>query len=182
MSVVPRCNHPPMRTERAWVCQCRRCHGVHSGRDAVQEVWESALGSCDVPIVVGVNVGLDGRVVCSSTYWHGEPEQPRPLVEFGEYIVSCRPGEGTVSTEGDIARWVSWEAGPHVPRDWLLVDRTRFRSVRATVDALRSRWPLPGTQIIAGDWDGPLLDPEFRARTFRDWPEAVRRNRARSRL
>jgi hypothetical protein len=171
-----------MTTEGKWVCQCRRCHGVHSAADAVQYVWEFTLGSCGVPIVVGVNVGDDGVVRCASPYWHGEPDQPHPVVESGEFIVSCRPGDGTVPTEGDVARWAQWEKGSQPARDWLIVDETRFRSVRMTVDALRTRVELPAEQTIAGDWDGSSLDPEFRVQVHRDWPETVHRNRASSRL
>jgi len=131
---------------------------------------------------VGVNVNRAGRVICSLTYWHGEPEEPYPLVPAGEFVVSCRPGEGSVPSEGDIARWTQWTSGCHTPRDWLIVDGTRFRSVRATVDALRSRAVLPTEQVIAGDWDGPLLTPAFRQRTLSEWPETVRRARATARF
>jgi hypothetical protein len=171
-----------MTTEGTWVCQCRRGHGVHSAADAVQYVWEFALGSCGVPVVVGVNVCIDGVVRCASPYWHGEPDQPSPIVESGEFIVSCRPGAGTMPTEGDVARWARWETGSQLPRDWLIVDETRFRSVRMTVDALRTRAEMPLEQTIAGDWDGTGLAPEFRRRMLHEWPEIVRRNQASSRL
>jgi hypothetical protein len=170
-----------MATGDEWVCQCRRCHGVHSAADAVQEVWESALGSCGVPVVVGVEVGADGVVLTAHPYWHGEPNRPDPISDLDEFIVSCRPDEGTMPTEGDIARWVQWEAGPHTPRDWLIVDGTHFRSVRMTVDALRTGAAMPDEQAIVGDWDGPLLDPEFRRRACRQWPDTVQRNQANSR-
>ena len=181
MGVTPRCDHRYMTTTGKWACRCRRCQGVHSAADAVQYVWEFTLGSCGVPIVVGVNVCDEGVVRCASPYWHGEPDQTYPLVESGEFIVSCRPGAGTMPTEGDVARWVQWEAGPHTPRDWLIVDRTRFRSVRMTVDALRARAAMPDEETIAGDCDGPVPYPESRSRTLREWPETVRRNQASSR-
>lgn len=166
---------PPMTDDEDWICQCRRCHGVHTGADAVQYVWEFALGSCDVPIVVGVNADDEGFVCCAFTYWHDEPGQPYPLGELGEFIVSCRPGAGTVPTEGDIARWVAWETSPLPPRDWLIVDARRFRSIAATIDALRTRSPMPEEQTIAGDWDGSGLDPAFRANVHETWTETKRR-------
>ena len=171
-----------VRSDGAWVCQCRRCCGVLTGADAVQYVWEFALGSCDVPTVVGVNADLSGFVCCAFTYWHGEPPQPYPIGDLGEFIVSCRPGAGTVATEGDIARWVSWETGPQPPRDWLVVDGTRFRSVSATVDALRRRLPMPDEHAIAGDWNGEPLDPAFRADVRENWIAIERRNQATSRF
>jgi hypothetical protein len=173
---------PPVTDDEAWICQCRQCHGVHTAADAVQYVWEFALGSCDVPIVVGVNADDEGFVCCAFTYWHDEPEQPFPLGDLGEFIVSCRPGAGTVPTEGDIARWVAWETSPLPPRDWLIVDDRRFRSIASTVDALRTRSAVPEEQTIAGDWDGRGLDPAFRANVHARWPETTRRARATSNL
>lgn len=170
-----------MTTEGKWVCRCRRCHGVHSAADAVQYVWEFALGSCGVPVVVGVEVGVDGVVRIAHPHWHGEPDRPHPISDLDEFIVSCRPGGGTAPSEGDIARWMQWESGSQPPRDWLIADGTRFRSVRMTVDALRTRAEMPDEQTIVGDWNGPLVDPEFRRRTLNDWPETVRRHQARSR-
>ena len=90
-----------METDQGWVCRCRRCRGVFTGADAVQYVWEWTLGSCGVPTVVGVNAQLDGFVCCAWTYWHGEPEQPSPIADLGEFMVSCRPGEGTLPTEAE---------------------------------------------------------------------------------
>src|SRR5205807_10292629 len=102
-------------------------------------------GSCGVPIVVGVNVEREGFVRCALPYWHGEPEQPYPICDL-EFIVSCRPGAGTVPSEGDIARWMQWTCGTPSPSDWLITDDTRFRSVRSTVDALRTRVAMPDEQ------------------------------------
>jgi hypothetical protein len=164
-----------MTDDEDWVRQCRQCHGVHTGADAVQYVWEFALCSCGVPIVVGVNVDDDddGYVYCAFTYWHDEPKQPYPLGDTGEFIVSCRHGAGTVPTEGDIARWVAWESSPLPPRDWLIVDDRRFRSVAATVDALRRRADMPDEVSIAGDWDGTGLDSAYRAGA-RSWARCSR--------
>jgi hypothetical protein len=166
-----------MQAEEQWVCQCRRCQGVHGSADAVQYVWEWALGSCGVPIVVGVNVGRDGHVFCPWTYWHDEPDEPVAICDL-EYLVSYRPGEGTRPTEGDVARWVRWTACEYPPRDWLLVDGLRFRSVRGCVDALRERGPLPRERGIVGDWDGPPEDGSWRADIHADWPAIKARNQA----
>ena len=164
-----------MASDQEWVCECRRCCGVFTGADAVQYVWEWSLGSCGVPTVVGVNADLDGFVCCAFTYWHGEPAQPYPIGRLGEFMVSCRPGEGTIATEGDIARWAAWESGPRPPRDWLIVDETRFRSVSATVDALRRRSPIAHEQNIVGDWNGDGLDPVLRVELRNNWSETKRR-------
>jgi hypothetical protein len=173
---------PAMDTERGWTCPCGLCHGVRTAADAVQYVWEFALGSCAVPIVVGVMTHADGHGVSAFTYWHGEPDEPRPTRELGEFIVSCRPGAGIVPTEGDIARWSRWEAATVSPRDWLIVDGIRFRSVRATLAALRDRRPIPAEQEIAGDWDELVIDMEFRTRVQRDWPKTVEEARMHWRL
>jgi hypothetical protein len=85
-----------------WVCRCRRCHGVHCSADAVQYVWEWVLGSVGVPIVVGVPVGTSGDVCCTRTYWHGEPAEPMDFGDEPGFMVSCRPGEATLPTEGDV--------------------------------------------------------------------------------
>jgi len=170
-----------MATETQWICQCRQCHGVHTGSDAVQYVWEFVFGDCGVPVVVGVNAGPDGHVGCAFPYWHGEPDEPYRIGDRGEFVVSCRPGIGTVPTEGDIARWIQWEGSALPPRDWLIADGAQFRSVRATADALRRRAPMPEEQNIAGDWDGPPTDLAHRDRIRMEWPETVRRNRATSR-
>jgi len=177
VTVVPVGDHRGMQNEEKWICQCRRCHGVHDAADAVQYVWEWALGSCDVPVVVGVNVGQDAQAFCAFTYWHDEPDEPLALGGL-EYMVSCRPGDGTRPTEGDVARWIRWMACEHPPRDWLLVDGLRFRSVRACVDALRERAPFPGEHTIAGEWDGPPDDDTWRAEIRADWPAIRARNQA----
>ena len=117
---------------------------------------------------------------CASTYWEGDPEECHPIGQLGEFMVSCRPGEGTTPTEGDIARWFRWQAGPRPPRDWVIVDGTVYRSVAATIAALRNRTPMPGEQAIAGD-SFPPLDDDFRERVRRDWEETRRRNAARLR-
>jgi hypothetical protein len=171
-----------MRNEEKWVCQCRRCGGVHGSADAVQYVWEWALGSCGVPIVVGVDVNRDGYVVSTFTYWHDEPDVPQALGGGLLYMVSCRPGDGTRPTEGDVARWMRWTTCEDPPDDWLLVDGLRFRSVRSCVDALREREPLPDERTIVGDWDGVLDDPPWRSTIRADWPGTKARNQAFSRL
>jgi hypothetical protein len=166
-----------MSNAEQWECQCRRCHGVFNAGDAVQYVWESSLGSCGVPIVVGVNVVDDGFVTCAQVYWHGEPDEPLALGEAGEFLVSFRPGEGTVPTEGDIERWVQWSKTRRPPRDWLIADGLRFRSVPDAVEALRKRTPMPDQQAIVGDWWGvDAKELTFRNKTRARWTETVRRN------
>ena len=163
-----------------WVCQCRRCHGVHNSGDAVQYVWEWALGSCGVPIVNGVHLGCNNHVSIAWTYWHDEPDEP---VSWGSpyYMVSWRPDNGTLPTECDVARWVQWTRCEEPPLDWLLVDGLRFCSVRACVDALRERQRIPGESAIVGDWC-ELSDSEtWRAETHANWRDIKARNRARSR-
>lgn len=171
-----------MTDEKPRVCQCRRCKGVLSAADAVQYVWEFALGSCEVPIVVGVNAGSDGWVVCAWTYWHDEPDDPHPIGELGEFMVSCRPGSGTVPTEADIARWASWASGPHPPRDWLLVDGRRYRSVPGVVEALQQREAMPSDRLISGDWFDDPFDRRWRESLRAQWAETKLRNRAQSKL
>ena len=102
-------------------------------------------------------------------------------LDSDEYIVSCRPGAGTYPTEGDVARWMTWLARGCAPRDWLIVDGLRFRSVPACVDALLERRGMPSERTIAGDWDGPPEDDSWRARIHDEWPETKARNRASSR-
>ena len=75
-------------------------------------MWEWALGSCGVPVVIGVNVRPSGRVFCGWTYWHDEPDESFAFETGIEFIVSCRPGGGTFPTEGDVARWTRWTACP----------------------------------------------------------------------
>jgi hypothetical protein len=168
-----------MDDDEPWICQCRRCHGVHDAGDAVQYVWEWAFGACAVPVVVGVLVDGHGHVPMAWTYWHDEPD-----VRFGvdltdtEYLVSCRPGAGTFPTEGDVARWMGWLAAGCAPCDWLLVDELRFRSVAACVQALAAREAMPPEQTIAGEWAGPPEDDSWRDEIRRDWPEIRARNRA----
>ena len=125
-----------MNESEPWVCQCRKCHGVHDGRDAVQYVWEYSFGACDVPVVVELNVGDSGRVWCARVLWHGEPDEPRPLSNDVHYLVSYRPGSGATPTEGDFATWDRWRSHPRAPREWLIADGTGFRSVGEAFDAL----------------------------------------------
>jgi hypothetical protein len=162
----------------AWICQCRRCNGVLNSADAVQYVWEWVFGACDVPVVVGVRALDTGRVFYANVYWHDEPDESGPFDE-PEYVVSVRPGRGTIPTEGDVARWVKWESRTTPPRDWLLADGLRFRSVRDCVEALRHRSPIPEEDTIAGDWDGPPTNEtdESRAEIRANWTETKRRNR-----
>jgi hypothetical protein len=169
-----------MPPESEWVCRCRRCNGVHTTSDVVQYVWEFALGSCDVPVVVAVDVGSDGVVLCAFVLWHGEPNEPQSVYGIDRYIVSCRPREGTVPTEGDIARWTQWARRPNHPIDWLIVDKTRFRSVANTADALRERRSTPAEQSIPGDWDGSPPDRSWRAQIRDEWTDTVRTNRRES--
>lgn len=172
----------PMTDSQPWVCHCRRCEGVLTAADAVQYVWEFTLGSCDIPVVVGVNAQADGFVTCAWIYWHDEPEEPHPICDLGEFMVSCRPGAGTIPTEADIARWVAWASAAHVPRDWLIVDSRRFRSVAAVADALRQRTPMPEERTIPGDWLGDPLDTTWRETIRAEWDETKSRNRAQSTL
>lgn len=170
-------------TEREpWVCRCRRCEGVLSAADAVQYVWEFALGSCVVPVVVGVDARADGWVTCAWVYWHDEPDEPHPISELGEFMVSCRPGSRTTPTEADIARWTSWASTLHPPRDWLLVDGRRYRSVRDVADALRQRAAMPEERLIPGDWFRDPLDVTWRETIRAQWAETKLRNRAQSTL
>lgn len=74
------------------------------------------LGSCGVPIVVGVHLHADGNAFCAWPYRHGEPNDP-VVLGGTHYIVSCRPGRGTRPTEGDIARWMQWARCEEPPRD-----------------------------------------------------------------
>jgi hypothetical protein len=173
-AVSPQCDDAGMDGDEGWICECRRCCGVFTGAEAVQYVWEWALGSCGVPTVVGVNAGLDGFVCSAYTYWHDEPAQPSPIGDLSEFMVSCRPDQGSIPTEGDIARWVAWQSGSHAPRDWLIVDETRFRSVAATVDALRSRTAMPAEQTIVGDWCGDIPNLTLRAEIRANWTETKR--------
>ena len=176
-------SHPPrmiivMSNAEPWVCQCRRCRGVFLAGDAVQYVWESSLGCCEVPIVVGVNAHSDGFVTCAFVYWHDEPDEPHPISDLGEFIVSCRPGRGTTPTEGDIARWTRWSVGDHSPRNWLIADGRRFRSVRDVVETLRKRVPMPDDEMIPGDWWVPdLAEARSRGEIRANWAETVRRNK-----
>ncbi len=170
-----------MDEDEDWVCQCRRCHGVHGSADAVQYVWEWSLGSCGVPTVVGVQVDPRGHVSCAFTYWCGEPDEPLEFGPVRNFMVSCRPGDGTVPTEGDVARWTQWISGAYPPVDWLLVDGVRFRSVRDVVEALCAREPMPGERTIVGDWCTGL-DASWKAKTRAEWPGIVARNRETSRF
>jgi hypothetical protein len=63
-----------MHKEEKWVCQCRRCRGVHGRAGAVRYGWEWAFGSCGVPVVVGVHVGRDAHAFRAFTYWHDVPD------------------------------------------------------------------------------------------------------------
>jgi hypothetical protein len=147
---------------------------VRDGVDAVQYVWEFALGSCDVPIVVGVHVDSDGFVVTSPIYWNDEPDIPERIGDLDQYMVSVRPGGGTGPTEGDVARWVTWQSTRQAPRDWMIADGLRVRSVRDVVAALRAREPMPAARLIAGDWDGSGLDETLRAELRATWAETKR--------
>ena len=167
-----------MSNAARWVCQCRRCRGVFDAGDAVQYVWESSFGCCEVPVVVGVNAHNDGFVVCAPIYWHGEPDEPLPLVETGEFIVSCRPGQGTAPTEGDIALWVHWSDVSCPPRNWLIADGLRFRSVPDVVQALRMCTPMPDEEVIIGDWWSlDLAEATSRKALRANWPETTRNNK-----
>src|SRR5262249_20224029 len=127
-----------------------------------------------------VHVGCDAHVSIAWTYWHDEPDVP---FSFGGpyYMVSWRPGAGTVPTEGDIARWVLWTRCDEPPLDWLLVDGLHFRSVRACVDALHERQPVPAEQMIGGDWCELSEAETWRTDTRASWREIKARNKASSR-
>lgn len=168
-----------MSNEEPWVCQCRRCCGVSTSADAVQYVWETAFGSCAVPVVVGVHVQDDGFVTCGWVYWHDEPDDPFVLPYLNQFIVSCRPGDDAKPTEGDIARWARWATQSERPSDWLLVDQVTFRSVRECAQALYDCSPMPEVQTIPGDWWGPDDREEQERIAIRErWVETKRRNRA----
>ena len=161
-----------------WECQCRRCRGVFIAADAVQYVWEFSLGCCEVPVVVGVNATSDGFVTCALVYWHEEPDEAHPLGELDEFIVSCRPGQGTAPTEGDIARWIRWSDGDHPPRNWLIADGRRFRSVPDVVETLKMRAPMPDEEVIVGDWWSlDLAEATSRGAIRANWAETKRRNK-----
>jgi hypothetical protein len=161
-----------------WICQCRRCHGVHDARDAVQYVWEYSFGACEVPVVVEVNVGDSGHVWCARVLWHGEPAELEALLGDTKYLVSCRPGSGALPTEGDLARWDRWRADARAPLDWLIADGTAFRSVGEAFEALRDGCRMPALSSIVGDWD-PMEDERVRREGYRaTWGETVRRNQA----
>jgi hypothetical protein len=162
-----------------WVCQCRKCLGVTCGAEAAQYVWEFGFGSCEVPFVSGVVAHHpDGFVFTNWSYWHGEPDEPFATTGHETFMVSCRPGEGTMPTEGDLARWALWQAQVHPPKDWVLLDGLNHRSVAAVAAALERRQPLPEEAQIVGDWDDTMGDRKFRARVRAEWDETVRRNRA----
>ena len=91
-------------------------------------------------------------------------------------------GSGTAPTEGDIARWARWSSSTHPPRDWLLVDERRFRSVVACTAALRQRERLPTEEVIAGDWERSALDDDWRAGIRVTWAETKLRTRAQWKL
>lgn len=102
----------------------------------MQYFWESAFGSCAVPVVVGVHALADGFVRCGLVYWHDEPDDPFFLPCLHQFIVSCRPGQGTRPTEGDIERWARWSRRARYPSDWWGPD-DREDEERI---AIRERW------------------------------------------
>jgi len=168
-----------MSEQAPWVCQCRRCRGVFTAADAVQYVWESAFGSCALPLVVGVQALADGFVRCGLVYWHDEPDDLHPIGDLQEFVVSCRPAEGTIPTEGDISRWTRWADSDRPPRDWLVVDGLRFQSVREVAQTLHDCSPMPDPQTIPGDWWGPdHREDEERIAIRERWVETKRRNQA----
>ena len=106
------------------------------------------------------------------------PKRWSTISDLGEFIVSCRPGRGTTPTEGDIARWTRWSVGDHPPRNWLIADGRRFRSVRDVVETLRMRVPMPDEEMISGDWWFPdLAEATSRGEIRANWAETVRRNK-----
>jgi hypothetical protein len=167
-----------MNETESWICQCRKCHGVHDSADAVQYVWEFAFGACEVPVVVEVNVDDSGHVWCARVLWHGEPDEPQPLSLGHHYVVSFRPGSGASPSEGDLAVWDRWRVHPQAPRDWLIADGTTFRSVEAVHDALQHGSSIPAPSTIVGDWDGSADDRPWREKYRATWDETVRRNQA----
>ncbi|MEX0664918.1 MAG: hypothetical protein WD598_09135 [Acidimicrobiia bacterium] len=172
-----------MPKEGSRVCQCRRCRGVFNGAHAVQYVWESVFGSCAVPVVAGVYALTDGFVRAGWVYWRDEPDGPFPLADLHAFVVSCRPGRGTIPSEGDIGRWHGWVASGIPPRDWLLVDGLTFRSVSQVAHALRDRSRMPCEQIIPGDWWGADAKEHAERRAIREqWTQTKQRNRATSRI
>src|SRR4051812_17893942 len=157
-----------------WVCECRRCNGVRRGIEAVQYVWEWVLGSCGVPIVVGVHADPSGHVVTAWTYWEDEPDVPFELPGLTQFMVSVRPGRGTLPTEGDVARWVAWQQAARAPADWMIADGLRTRSVGDVVTALRAREPMADERQIAGDSNGLGLDEKMRAEVRATWAQTKR--------
>jgi len=164
--------------EDVWVCQCRKCLGVTCGAEAAQYVWEFSFGSCEVPWVSGVMAHLDGFVFTNWSYWHGEPDVPFSITGDKTFMVSCRPAEGTMPTEGDLARWASWSSLPDPPNDWVVMDGLSYRSVAAVAEALERHLPPPAEGRIVGDWDDAVSDRPFRAKIRAEWDETVQRNRA----
>ena len=64
MTVIPLGDHRGMRNEVRWVCQCRRCCGVHGSADAVQYVWEWELVPGSLPAIgVGSRCRLEAADV-----------------------------------------------------------------------------------------------------------------------
>lgn len=97
--------------------------------------------------------------------------------ELGEFVVSYRPGLGTVPTVGDLARWIRWSQAKWPPRDWLIADGRRFRSVPSVVDALKSGTSIPDEAMIPGDWWSPdLAELESRRKIRANWADTKRRN------
>jgi hypothetical protein len=170
-----------MNESEPWICQCRKCHGVHDARDAVQYVWEFSFGACDVPVVVELDVGDSGHVWCARVLWLGEPDEPRPLSLDHQYLVSYRPGSGATPTEGDLAIWERSRGHPQAPREWLIADGTSFRSVGEAFVALHRGSVVPPPATIVGDWDGLPDDRAWREEYRATWDETVRRNQAMSR-
>ena len=66
----------------------------------------------------------------------------------------------------------------HPPRDWLIADGRRFRSVPDVVDARRMRTPMPDEAVIIGDWwTIDLAEEKSRSEIRANWAETTRKNK-----
>ena len=135
-----------------WVCQCRRCHGVHTTADAVQYAYELWM---DLPqralVAAFAFFGEDGRTSLSVPFLDGEPDVVG-ITGGRVWAFSFRPRRGAVPTEGDIARWERWHSDVTNLVDWIVVDGDRWASIAGTVAALLDRRPVPRPETFSNYW------------------------------